>query len=269
MNNYLACVYLTTYYGDKMPNFYIGSTYIHKINNGYRGSVSSRRYKEIWISELKHNPDLFETIPVIIVTCRNVASELELLIQRELNVVQSGNFINMGYASKNFNDISIEPWNKGLTKDTDNRVLEYTDKMIQTKLKNNIPWIRSEEYINKLTNRMINNNPAKCDSVRAKLRITSSGENNGMYGVTGEKHPMYNKSHSIEAKNKIRDAQINAHKNRSSKEKARISEESSIRASKSRWFWDPLTGKTSFSIPGNEPYGFIKGRGPRKKDYSK
>jgi hypothetical protein len=57
----MFCTYLTTYKGNKLPMFYVGSTSVSKINNGYRGSVASKAYKQIWISELKNNPQLFET----------------------------------------------------------------------------------------------------------------------------------------------------------------------------------------------------------------
>jgi hypothetical protein len=54
------CVYLTIYSGDKLPPFYIGSSSISKVNTGYCGSVCSKRYKQIWVSELQQNPQLFD-----------------------------------------------------------------------------------------------------------------------------------------------------------------------------------------------------------------
>ena len=55
------CTYLTTYRGTKMPMFYIGRSNVRSVQNGYRGSVSSKLYKQIWLEELEHNPHLFET----------------------------------------------------------------------------------------------------------------------------------------------------------------------------------------------------------------
>ncbi len=57
----LFCTYLTTYSGNKLPLFYIGSSSVERVNNGYHGSVKSKAYSTIWKSELKHNPHLFKT----------------------------------------------------------------------------------------------------------------------------------------------------------------------------------------------------------------
>ena len=57
------CVYHTTYSGDLMPQNYIGSSSVDRIlNKNYRGSVTSKRYKSIWKSELKLHPELFTTV---------------------------------------------------------------------------------------------------------------------------------------------------------------------------------------------------------------
>lgn len=41
--------------------FYIGRTTVKKIQHGYRGTVTSKLYKSIWIEELSNNPHLFKT----------------------------------------------------------------------------------------------------------------------------------------------------------------------------------------------------------------
>ena len=60
MSDNIYCTYLTVYSGNKLPPFYIGSSSIDIINNGYRGSVSSKEYKQIWKTELKNNSHLFK-----------------------------------------------------------------------------------------------------------------------------------------------------------------------------------------------------------------
>lgn len=57
----MYCTYLTIYSGNLLPPFYIGYTKVSKISKDYHGTVSSRKYKDIWISELKHRPHLFKT----------------------------------------------------------------------------------------------------------------------------------------------------------------------------------------------------------------
>lgn len=49
-------------------------------------------------------------------------------------------------------------------------------------------------------------NPSRRPEVREKLRKTSSGVNNGMYGVVGEKHHRYGKKHNVETRNKIKES---------------------------------------------------------------
>lgn len=63
----IYCTYLTTYFGNKLPMFYIGSTSVSKIKNGYRGSVSSKQYKTVWMKELKENQKIiFYHNPVLL-----------------------------------------------------------------------------------------------------------------------------------------------------------------------------------------------------------
>ena len=54
-----------------------------------------------------------------------------------------------------------------------------------------------------------NKNPSKRLEVRKRLSETSSGKNNGMYGVTGKNHPMYGKHMSEESKEKMRETRRN------------------------------------------------------------
>jgi len=98
------CVYFTIYLGERLPPFYIGSTTIEKIKNGYHGTVCSVQYKDIWKSELKNNPRLFYTIviPDQYATSLTDILELELKWQKLFTVVSSPLFINMSYARKGF-----------------------------------------------------------------------------------------------------------------------------------------------------------------------
>lgn len=88
------CTYLTTYRGNKLPPFYIGSTSIERINNGYRGSVESKSYKQIWIDEIKNNPHLFRTIILTSHNTRKEATEKEFQFQLKLLVHRNSLYIN-------------------------------------------------------------------------------------------------------------------------------------------------------------------------------
>lgn len=93
--------YLTTYYGSKLPMFYIGSSDLNKISKNYRGSVLSKKYKNIWNYELKFNPNLFSTKIISRHNTRKEATETEYRLQSKLNVIKSPMYINMAFAAKN------------------------------------------------------------------------------------------------------------------------------------------------------------------------
>lgn len=99
-----ACVYLTVYSGNKLPPFYIGSTFLHRLNDGYKGTPSSRKYKMLWRKELKQNPQLFRTFIVKVLPSRSDALELEEKLQRRLRVVDNPLYVNCAYANGGFHN---------------------------------------------------------------------------------------------------------------------------------------------------------------------
>lgn len=92
-------VYLTVYNGNKLPPYYIGSTTKNKIKNGYCGSVSSKKYKSIWLKEKKEHFKQFETIIIKEFNNRKKAFKYESKLQKEHGVVANPLFINMAYAN--------------------------------------------------------------------------------------------------------------------------------------------------------------------------
>jgi hypothetical protein len=101
-SNFQFCVYFTTYSGQLMPPFYIGSSSISKIKNGYCGTVSSKEYKNIWKQELKQNPHLFHTEIVSLHETRQEATDAEELYQREEDVIRNEFYINRAFANKHY-----------------------------------------------------------------------------------------------------------------------------------------------------------------------
>lgn len=97
----MYCVYLTTYLGDALPPFYIGSSSIEKIENGYKGSVLSKRWKNIWNDEIKNNPQLFRVEIIKTFHTRQEATNYEHDYQKKHDVVNSEKYANMAYATKN------------------------------------------------------------------------------------------------------------------------------------------------------------------------
>ena len=95
------CTYVTFYSGNKLPPFYIGSTSVDKIENGYKGSVKSKRWKQIYESEVKTNPDLFSVEIIETFSDRQLALDHELELQKSNDVVKSHWFFNESFATVN------------------------------------------------------------------------------------------------------------------------------------------------------------------------
>lgn len=98
----IYCVYLTIYRGNKLPPFYIGYSTVEKVLNGYRGTISSKLYKEIYKQELKENPHLFKTIIITKCETRNLALEKETYFQRHFNVHTNSMYMNMSISNERF-----------------------------------------------------------------------------------------------------------------------------------------------------------------------
>lgn len=107
-------VYLTTYYGNKMPMFYIGYSYNVK-ERKYYGTPSSKQYKNIWKEELKNNPQLFK-IKILKEFSNNIkqAKKYETYIQSFYNVHKNSLFINMCIQHENYYSIAMTEENKKL-----------------------------------------------------------------------------------------------------------------------------------------------------------
>ena len=70
-----------------MPPFYIGYARKSRLDKGYRGSVSSKQYKEIWKAELAQNPHLFRTFVISRHTTKDEAIKRERYFHLRLNVL--------------------------------------------------------------------------------------------------------------------------------------------------------------------------------------
>lgn len=119
------CVYLTIYSGDVLPKFYIGSKDTKSVIYGYRGSVSSKKWKNLWKQELKNNPNLFETQILAMYDTRKEAFDAEDKMQREVNAIESDEYINEAYASRAFHC-------KPHTEQTKSKMRESRIKFLQT-----------------------------------------------------------------------------------------------------------------------------------------
>jgi hypothetical protein len=98
----MYCIYLTVYHGNKLPPFYIGYSTVKKVQKGYRGTVSSKLYKDVYRQELEDNPHLFRTF--IISKCETQKDALlrESFFQRHFNVHINPMYMNMAITNERF-----------------------------------------------------------------------------------------------------------------------------------------------------------------------
>jgi len=175
-------VYLTVYYGKLLPIFYIGSTTTSKINNGYKGSVSSKKYGEIWKSELRNNQHLFKTRIVSIHDTREEAFIKEEKLQKQLNVIKNPLYVNKSFANSKFSLKQHTPWTR-------------------KKFKSRTPWnkgktgVYTESTLLKMSTARTGRSTKCSDETKSKLSVPNPKKAN-----YGSKNGMYRKTHSDEVK---------------------------------------------------------------------
>ena len=73
-----------------------------QVENGYRGSVASRRYKAIWYSELKQKPELFKTFIIAKFLHRKEAKLKEAKLQRAVKAHLNPLYTNLNINGERF-----------------------------------------------------------------------------------------------------------------------------------------------------------------------
>jgi hypothetical protein len=181
------CVYLTTYSGNKLPPFYIGSTSVENVNKGYHGSVGSIKFGEAWDKEQQLNPHLFKTRPVSYHDTRLAALEKEEKFHRLLKVVRSDMYINMAIATPNGchgMDVSGEN-NPMYGKKHSENAKNLIGAVHRGKMRNKEAAAKTAKFQREFWS----SNSTETQRKREECSKRSSGENNGMYGRRGENSP--------------------------------------------------------------------------------
>ena len=187
----MYCVYLTTYAGDKLPPFYVGSTSKQKITEGYKGSVSSAEWKAIWEYELKNHPDLFNTWIISEHSTRKEALEAELKYQIENNVVESTQWINKSLAQPNgFFGMDVSGKNNPMYGSNRTGEKHKGGENISAALQNFFMSEQSQNHRQSSRSRFKTCNPTSNPETLQKIKQTwkargrGIGEKNGMFGKT-------------------------------------------------------------------------------------
>jgi hypothetical protein len=194
----MYCVYLTTYSGNKIPKYYVGSSSLSKIKSGYKGSVSSKEWKLLWNYELRFYPELFDVIIISEHSTRLEALQSELQYQLNYNVVESKDYINKSLAKPNgFFGMDVLGENNPMYGKSRTGEKHNGGQNISQSLKNFYTTQKGLELKQKQSEIMLGeNNPMwqkhHSDEFRKNQSKRMSGKNN----------PMFGKTHSKEIKNK-------------------------------------------------------------------
>lgn len=182
----MYCTYLVTYFGNKLPPFYIGSTSLFNINKGYLGSVMSKRYKDIWISEIKNNRNLFKIQIITKHHTRLEAFHKEEFLQRHLKVMNNPMYINRSYAVTGIDVSGVNNPMYGKKRPDSKERMKNNNPMKNTETKEKM--IATRKLLNRPSKfkgvpnpiqkeKMLNNNPMKNESVKNKM-VESRKKNN-------------------------------------------------------------------------------------------
>jgi len=146
----MYCVYLTVYTGKLLPMFYIGSSSIEKVKSGYHGSISSKKYKKIYLKEKKENPSFFKTHIISQHNTRCQATDKEYKLQKQLSVAISPLYINECYASKHFGQRNLGKNNGFYGKKHTEQTLQKMRNSRTEETKNKMRKPKSEEHKNNM-----------------------------------------------------------------------------------------------------------------------
>ena len=199
MSGSIYCVYITFYSGNKLPPFYIGSSNIDKVNNGYKGSIRSKKYYNVWKNELQSNPHLFKTKIISTHADRRIALCREYSLQKLLNVVRNPLYINQSLSSKNGffgHDVSGKN-NPNYGKKWTEEQREKASIKIKEEYKTGYRTVPKSCFRDKYGKNNPNYGKKWTEEQREKCRGKNNhmygkgfvGENNAMYGAHGQLHP--------------------------------------------------------------------------------
>lgn len=129
----LSCVYKITYIGNCLPPYYIGSTYLEKLEKGYLGTPTSKKFGKTWKSETKNNPHLFKIEILSVHSTREEAILAESDEQRSLFVPGNILWVNQSYSTGGFISNSETAKKAHQTSLKRNKVIEARIKGHQTR----------------------------------------------------------------------------------------------------------------------------------------
>lgn len=207
--------YLISYSGNDLPPFYIGYTSLSKWNNGYCGSVSSKKYKHTWKEKTRYSPEKFKRQIIKFHENSEQAIQFEGLIHSKFNVVTNPLYVNMSSSGNS----RKHPGFSGSGADNPMHGKKHSDesRLKMSKTKRGKQWSQKQRNSRK---HFDDNRPPVSEETKRKLSAIKTGLKHseetkrklsilatGKY--VGNKNPMYGKSarigttHTPETKEKM------------------------------------------------------------------
>jgi hypothetical protein len=191
------------YSGNKLPPFYIGSTSCQRLDSGYIGSVGSKKYKKIWLSEKRNNPELFVVKIISKHNTRTEALERERDLQVKLNVLRNPLYVNQSIAApRGYAGMDVK---KELNPNYGNKWSR--EKKLAHSEKIKAQWAAGERTLSAamIGDKRGNLNPNYGNRWNDEQRARMSGANNPMYGkgMKGNDNPMYGKHGQLHHRAKV------------------------------------------------------------------
>ena len=201
----MYCVYLTTYSGNKLPPYYIGSTSLENIKNGYKGSVSSLEFKKLWDDEIRDNLEFFTVKILSEHSTRKEAMVAELNYQIQYDVVKSSEYINKSLAQPDgFFGMDVSGSKNPMYGKNRTGEKHKGGENISSALKARYASGALDHVKDIARNRCIENNPMKSAEAMVKAKISWKKNNRNI----GEKNPMFGKKSPMAGKKLYTDGKI-------------------------------------------------------------
>ena len=193
----MYCVYMSVFKVEGRWMKYIGSSSVSRVQGGYRGSISSRKWKDVIVD--------CQSMTRVISTwsSREDAMVEELRVQRQYDVVSSDRFLNESFAIPNgFFGRDVSSSNNPMfgRSRTGEKRSEATCRNISEGVKSFFDTVEGQVEIERRRERMLINNPmtGKHHTVETIDKMSSAKR--------GSNNPMFGRTHSEESKREISDA---------------------------------------------------------------
>lgn len=197
----MYATYLTTYRGNKLPPFYIGHAKIEAIENGYLGSVGSKKYKRIWLNELKLNRGAFKIRIIKQFATKGEALEHERKLQLHFSVHTNPMYINRAVVNEKFyraNDALSEQAKVKLRKAAQE---QFADPIRAEEHRKTCDGHKGKIWINDgSSNKRIDPNQMTKYNGWTRGRLIPKETAFWNYDKTGSNNPFYGKTHTAETK---------------------------------------------------------------------